>query len=69
MAQHFLLSTEAKTLSTKQVSRMSEIEAIETFKNIRWNNTNGEPVCPCCGSVSYYDMKATKRYKCKDRCW
>ena len=66
MAQHFLLSPEAKTLSTKQVARMSEIEAIETFKNIRWNNTNGEPVCPCCGSVSYYDMKATKRYKCKD---
>ena len=66
MAQHFLLSPEAKTISTKRIARMSEDEAIKTFRDIRWNDTNGEPVCPCCGSLSYYDMKATKRYKCKD---
>lgn len=66
MAQHFLLSSEAKTLSTKKVARMSEEEAVETFKKIRWADTNGEPVCPCCGSLNHWNMKATKRYKCKD---
>lgn len=66
MSQHFLLSPKAKTLSTKQVARMSEIEAKEVFKNIRWESTEGEPVCPCCGSLSFWDMSKTKRYKCKD---
>ena len=66
MAQHFLLSTEAKTLSTKSIARMSELEAIYTFQNIRWASTNGKPVCSCCGSLNYWEMKATSRYKCKD---
>lgn len=66
MAQHFLLSPEAKTISTKKIARMSESEAVTTFRNIRWNDTNGEPVCPNCGSLSYWDMKATSRFKCKD---
>jgi len=26
--------------------RLSEDEARETFKQIRWSATNGEPVCP-----------------------
>lgn len=29
---------------------MSEDEAFENFKAIRWSDTDGEPVCPSCGS-------------------
>jgi len=66
MAQHFLLSAEARTLSIKKITRMSEDEAVEVFKSLRWASTDGEPVCPCCGSLNYWNMRATKRHKCKD---
>ena len=36
MAQHFLLSAAARTLSLAKVMRLSEEEAYETFKAIRW---------------------------------
>jgi hypothetical protein len=43
VAQHFLLSKAAKTLSLAQVFRMTDAEAEGTFRNIRWANTNGSP--------------------------
>jgi len=43
MAQHFLLSRQAKTLTLAQVLRMSDAEAEATLKRIRWAATNGEP--------------------------
>jgi hypothetical protein len=36
MAQHFLLSKAAKTLSLAQVFRMTDAEAEAAFKMIRW---------------------------------
>lgn len=30
---------------------MSDMEAFEMFKAIRWNETNEDVVCPCCGSI------------------
>ncbi len=36
MAQHFLLSAQARTLSLAKVMRLSEEEAYATFKRIRW---------------------------------
>ena len=50
MAQHFLLSTQARTLSLAKVLRLSDDEAFETFKAIRWAENNGEPFCPKCGA-------------------
>jgi len=46
MAQHFLLSKAAKTLSLAQVFRMSDGEAETTFKNDPLADTNGTPVWP-----------------------
>lgn len=51
MAQHFLLSSKARSLSLIKIATMSDDEVDEVFKQIRWADTNGEPVCPCCGSV------------------
>ena len=65
MAQHFLLSPAAKTLSLVQVLRMSEEAAREAFRKVRWPETNGEPVCPACGCVDHYDLKTRKVWKCK----
>src|SRR5258708_22053743 len=68
MSQHFLLSKAAKTLSLAQVFRMSDADAEATFKNIRWADTNGAPVCPSCGSVEAYEARRPNgalRFRCK----
>lgn len=65
MAQHFLLSPAAKTLSLAKVLRMSDKEAEKAFRAIRWAETDGEPVCPECGSLEHYDLKSRPVWKCK----
>jgi transposase-like protein len=44
---------------------MSDEEAAETFKQIRWNATGGEPVCPSCGCLAIYSYKSRPIFKCK----
>jgi transposase-like protein len=68
MAQHFLLSRSAKTLSLAAVFTMKDDEAEARFRAIRWAETNGEPVCPNCGSLDAYDcrrLKGAPRFRCK----
>jgi transposase-like protein len=68
VAQHFLLSKAAKTLSLAQVFRMTDAEAEGTFRNIRWADTSGAPVCPSCGSVEAYEARRPNgalRFRCK----
>lgn len=68
MAQHFLLSKTAKTLSLAQVFRMSDAEAETMFRNIRWADTQGAPVCLSCGSVEAYECRRPNgalRFRCK----
>ena len=56
MTQHFLLSAQARTISLKAVFSMGEDKAYETFRAMRWPETNGEAVCPRCGCVETYDI-------------
>ncbi|WP_375205668.1 IS1595 family transposase [Hyphococcus sp.] len=65
MAQHFLLSPEAKTLSLTKVLRMSDKDAETAFRAVRWAETDGEPICPECGSLEHYDLKGRPVWKCK----
>jgi transposase-like protein len=65
VAQHFLLTAAARTLSLAKVMRMSEDEAFETFKAIRWDDNGGEPYCGKCGCVAVYTFKARRIFKCK----
>ncbi len=65
MAQHFLLSSAAKSLSLATVARMSDEEAWNAFRAIRWSDTQGEPVCPRCGCLDSYTYKARKIFRCK----
>jgi transposase-like protein len=67
MAQHFLISAEARNLSILKIATMSDEEVHNIFKQIRWANTNGKPVCPCCGSVEdHYYLKTRSQYRCKE---
>jgi len=65
MAAHFLLSSKARNLSLAQVMRLSDAEAYETFKAIRWSENDGQPICPRCGSVTVYEYRTRRIYKCK----
>ena len=65
MAQHFLLSSAARTLSLAKVARMSDDEARDAFRMIRWASTEGAPVCPSCGCLAIYGYKARPIFKCK----
>lgn len=65
MSQHFLLCTAARSLSLATVARMSEDEAWQAFKLIRWSDTKGEPVCPRCGCLDSYAYKTRKVFRCK----
>jgi len=64
MSQHFLLSAAARTLSLVKVMRMTDAEARETFKSIRWASTEGAPVCPACGCCDVYDLTTRQIFKC-----
>jgi transposase-like protein len=65
MAQHFLLSPHARTLSLAKVMRMTDSEAETAFRAIRWPETKGEPVCPVCSGTEHYNLKSRPVWKCK----
>lgn len=68
MAQHFLLSRQAKTLSLGKVFRMPDAEVETLFRKVRWPDTDGAPVCPHCGSLDAYDCRRpgkAPRFRCR----
>jgi len=68
MAQHFLLSKSAKTLSLAKVFQMKDEEAEMAFRRVRWADTDGQPVCPHCGGLDAYDcrrLKGAPRFRCR----
>ena len=63
MAQHFLLSAAARTLSLKAIYKAGEDAAYAKFCDMRW--TDGVPVCPDCGCVETYKITTRRKFKCK----
>lgn len=64
MAQHFLLSAAARTLSLKTIFSQGEDAAYRRFCRLRWPETNGAPVCPDCGCIEAYILASRRRFKC-----
>ncbi|WP_292533031.1 IS1595 family transposase [Methylocystis sp.] len=65
MAQHFLLSAAARSLSLAKVARMTDEEARDAFRLVRWASTEGQPVCPRCGCMGVYALKCRPAFMCK----
>lgn len=65
MAQHFLLSTKARTLSLAKVLRLSDAEAYSALKAIRFAENAGKPFCGKCGGFEIYEYESRKIFKCK----
>lgn len=64
MAQHFLLSAQARTLSLKEIFQGGEEKAYLTFRKLRWSQTAGEPVCPRCGCLDSKPIKGRITFHC-----
>ena len=65
MAQHFLLSAAARTLSLRAIYKAGEEAAYETFCKMRWAETDGEAICPQCGCFDTYKITTRCKFKCK----
>jgi transposase-like protein len=46
--------------------RFTDEEAFNVFVGLRWAETDGEPVCPKCGSLTVYRYESRRIFKCKD---
>lgn len=64
MAQHFLLSAAARTLSLKLIYSEGEDAAYRRFCRLRWPETGGAPVCPVCRCLDIYELTTRRRFKC-----
>ena len=65
MAQHFLLSAAARTLSLRSIYKDGEEAAYAKFCEMRWPETNGEAICPDCGCCETYKITTRHKFKCK----
>ena len=66
MSQHFLLSAKARTLSLSAVLRMTDQEAEDAFRSVRW--TDGKATCPHCECPTVYECRRPSgalRFRCK----
>ena len=68
MAQHFLLSAGARSLSAAKIMRMSDSGVENVFLRLRWPETDGKPVCPDCGCAICHACRRPAdplRWRCK----
>ena len=65
MSQHFLLSPAARTLSLMALCQLSDEDAYILFRRLRWPDTDGSPVCPCCDCPVAYVYRCRRLFKCK----
>jgi len=62
---HFLLSVAAGGLSLRHVIALSEAEAFELLREVRWGRY-GDPVCPSCGAVDrHWFLRSRRQRRCR----
>ncbi len=66
-SQHFLLSKQARSLSTKRIVRLTEDEAFAEFCAVRFAENGGEAFCPWCGHKEVYAISTRKKWRCKSK--
>lgn len=66
MSQHFLLSAKARSLSIKRLFELTDDEAFQVFKEVRWGEGD-EVVCTCCGvAAKHYFIRTRRQWRCED---
>lgn len=66
-SQHFLLSAQARALSTKRIHRLTDDEAFAEFVVIRFAENGGDPYCPWCGHKEVYAISTRRTWKCASK--
>lgn len=61
----FLLQAKARTLKLRDIYAGGEDAAFATFCQLRWPETDGEPVCPKCGGLDAYKITTRRKFKCR----
>ena len=65
MTTHFLLSAQARSLSLREVMAMTDSEAFDLFKHLRWGDDENQVVCPHCGLIhKHFFMKKKQIWRC-----
>ena len=64
IAQHFLLSARARTLSLREIYQSGEDAAYATFCKLRWPETDGLRQCPRCSGTKAYRLLTRRKFKC-----
>ncbi|MGQ0456114.1 MAG: IS1595 family transposase [Hyphomicrobium sp.] len=65
MATQFKLTAAARTIALKDVYQGGEEAAYSLFRKLRWEDTNGAPVCPRCDHDQAYEIATRRKFKCK----
>src|SRR5579872_3806543 len=65
MAQHFLLTAKARTLSLRAIMQMTDDEAHARFVAIRFADNGGAAFCPRCECTACYTYSARRIWKCQ----
>ena len=60
VAQHFLMSAAARTLSLVDLCDLSEDAAHKMLCAMRWPDTEGAPICPNCNCVAVYTCRCRR---------
>ena len=56
MKGHYTQSKPSRNLTMRAIYRLSENEAYESLKQIRWAANEGKPICPKCGCLKAYSL-------------
>jgi len=52
-------------ISLRDIYSINDEQAHQILRSRRWNDNDGNPVCPKCGCPDYYDLATRQVYKCK----
>ena len=67
MSQHFLLSAKSRTLSVRRVMEMTDADAFQVFKELRWG-AGEEVACPVCGVIDRHYFRTDRKQWCCKAC-
>lgn len=72
MPQHHLLSAKFRDLPLRKLARLSEQECYDLVRQLRWPQTEGEPICPYCDSSAWtlgnHSLPGDKRqFRCSSK--
>lgn len=65
-SQHFHLSKQARALSVKRITRLSDEEAFAEFVAVRFADSDGQALCPRCGHKPYF-ISTRRKWKCASK--